>query len=177
MCCCYCCQNIIINAVVKSSMKHKKRLHSIVKCESTWCPCVTFYEHFNCTSYFWLHSCTGVLMWEIFTCGEMPYGRTKNPEVIDDICHHSKRLPKPAHCPDSIYVLMQSCWLAVCYLCLFILCVFSQWFNNTIAIAITTLWFKKSGSLRNFQITFTILTNIDNFLYRKSTKSLQCLHL
>lgn len=27
----------------------------------------------------------GVLMWEVFTCGKMPYGRLKNTEVVERV--------------------------------------------------------------------------------------------
>ena len=52
-------------------------------------------------------------MWEIFTCGEMPYGKAKNADVIDNICHRNVRLSQPPRCPDPIYELMHKCWLAV----------------------------------------------------------------
>jgi len=55
-------------------------------------------------------------MWEVFTCGEMPYGKKKNAEVIDDICHQNLRLQRPWRCPEPVYELMLTCWLAVCYL-------------------------------------------------------------
>ena len=58
-------------------------------------------------------NCAGVLMWEIFTCGEMPYGRTKNADVIDSICHTNSRLPQPSRCPDCVYELMLTCWNVV----------------------------------------------------------------
>ena len=60
--------------------------------------------------------CSGVLMWEIFTCGEMPYGKTKNADVIDSVCHRNIRLVQPPRCPDSVYELMLSCWSSVSYL-------------------------------------------------------------
>jgi len=53
-------------------------------------------------------------MWEVFTCGDMPYGKTKNAEVIDSICHRNVRLAQPQRCPDCMNDLMQSCWNAVC---------------------------------------------------------------
>lgn len=28
---------------------------------------------------------SGVLMWEVFTCGKMPYGRLKNTEVVERV--------------------------------------------------------------------------------------------
>ena len=64
----------------------------------------------KCCVWLW---CSGVLMWEVFTCGEMPYGKTKNADVINNICFHNDRLPQPQRCPDPIFELMHSCWLAV----------------------------------------------------------------
>jgi len=52
-------------------------------------------------------------MWEVFTCGDMPYGKAKNADVIDNICHRNIRLTQPARCPDSVYELMLKCWLPV----------------------------------------------------------------
>ena len=55
----------------------------------------------------------GILMWEIFTCGEMPYGKFKNPEVVEGVCHRNLRLAKPPKCPEPVYEIMYSCWLEV----------------------------------------------------------------
>ena len=55
----------------------------------------------------------GILMWEIFTGGEMPYGRAKNAEVVEDVCHKQARLPRPTKCPEIVYDIMHSCWAAV----------------------------------------------------------------
>jgi len=55
----------------------------------------------------------GILMWEIFTCGDSPYGKLKNAEVVENVCNRKYRLQKPADCPDSIYKIMLSCWKKV----------------------------------------------------------------
>ncbi|XP_074862160.1 macrophage-stimulating protein receptor [Carettochelys insculpta] len=51
----------------------------------------------------------GVLLWELLTRGALPY-----PEVDPyDITHYllsGRRLPQPEYCPDSLYVVMLSCW-------------------------------------------------------------------
>lgn len=44
----------------------------------------------------------GVLMWEIFTCGKMPYGRLKNTEVVERV-QRGIILEKPKSCAKEIY--------------------------------------------------------------------------
>ena len=51
----------------------------------------------------------GVVLWEIFSCGQMPYKALSNPDVIQRILK-AKPLPKPAHCPDMVYRIMLACW-------------------------------------------------------------------
>lgn len=46
--------------------------------------------------------CVGVLMWEIFTCGKMPYGRLKNTEVVERV-QRGIILEKPKSCAKEIY--------------------------------------------------------------------------
>lgn len=46
--------------------------------------------------------CLGVLMWEIFTCGKMPYGRLKNTEVVDRV-QRGIILEKPKMCFKEVY--------------------------------------------------------------------------
>jgi serine/threonine protein kinase len=45
---------------------------------------------------------TGVLMWEVFTCGKMPYGRLKNTEVVERV-QRGIILEKPKACAKEIY--------------------------------------------------------------------------
>jgi serine/threonine protein kinase len=50
----------------------------------------------------------GVLLWEVFALGELPYGLMTNQyiaEVID-----VERLQKPRKCPEEVYKLMMDCW-------------------------------------------------------------------
>lgn len=41
-------------------------------------------------------------MWEIFTCGKMPYGRLKNTEVVDRV-QRGIILEKPKMCFKEVY--------------------------------------------------------------------------
>ncbi|XP_071807263.1 tyrosine-protein kinase Yes-like [Asterias amurensis] len=51
----------------------------------------------------------GVLLTEIVTKGMLPYPGLSNAEVLEQV-QHSYRMPKPQHCPDSLYKLMRKCW-------------------------------------------------------------------
>ena len=42
------------------------------------------------------------MCWEVFTCGEMPYGRAKNPEVVERV-QRGQILPMPPNCPGPVY--------------------------------------------------------------------------
>ena len=44
----------------------------------------------------------GVLCWEVFTCGDMPYGRAKNPEVVERV-QRGQILSQPGSCPHQVY--------------------------------------------------------------------------
>jgi tyrosine-protein kinase Tec len=51
----------------------------------------------------------GVLMWEIFTCGKMPYGRLKNTEVVDRV-QRGIILEKPKMCFKEVYEVDYYCF-------------------------------------------------------------------
>lgn len=51
-------------------------------------------------------------MWEVFTCGKMPYGRLKNTEVVERV-QRGIILEKPKACAKEIYDV--SCRL--CFFC------------------------------------------------------------
>ena len=64
----------------------------------------TFYQVLNFTRFssksdVWAY---GVMCWEVFTCGEMPYGRAKNPEVVERV-QRGQILPMPPNCPGPVY--------------------------------------------------------------------------
>ncbi|KAF0295551.1 Tyrosine-protein kinase Btk29A [Amphibalanus amphitrite] len=51
----------------------------------------------------------GVLMWEVFTCGKMPYSRMKNAEVVERV-QRGHVLERPKYCAKDVYEEMRSCW-------------------------------------------------------------------
>ncbi|KAG8230755.1 hypothetical protein J437_LFUL009815 [Ladona fulva] len=51
----------------------------------------------------------GVLMWEVFTCGKMPYGRLKNTEVVERV-QRGIILERPKACFKEVYEVMRKCW-------------------------------------------------------------------
>nr|XP_016847012.1 PREDICTED: inactive tyrosine-protein kinase 7 isoform X1 [Anolis carolinensis] len=54
----------------------------------------------------------GVVMWEIFTLGEMPYSKLADEEVLAGLQSGKMKLPHPEGCPSKLYKLMQRCWSA-----------------------------------------------------------------
>lgn len=52
-------------------------------------------------------------MWEIYSCGDMPYGKWKNADVVENITNRRYHLPRPDCCPDNVYEVMRSCWAMV----------------------------------------------------------------
>jgi len=66
-------------------------------------------------------------MWEVFTCGKMPYGRLKNTEVVERV-QRGIVLERPKACFIEVYEV-SSCGRCVCPLhnwkpdLLFLVCV------------------------------------------------------
>ncbi|XP_035431282.1 tyrosine-protein kinase Btk29A isoform X5 [Spodoptera frugiperda] len=69
-------------------------------------PEVLNYTRFSSKSDVWAF---GVLMWEVFTCGKVPYGRVKNSEVAEMV-QRGMLLEKPKGCLNEIYNVMRLCW-------------------------------------------------------------------
>lgn len=44
-------------------------------------------------------------MWEVFTCGKMPYGRLKNTEVVERV-QRGIILERPKACAKEIYEVL-----------------------------------------------------------------------
>lgn len=53
----------------------------------------------------------GVVLWEIFTLGNVPYPGWNNAQVHDQVVR-GYRMEQPPGCPSTIYVIMRECWEA-----------------------------------------------------------------
>lgn len=51
----------------------------------------------------------GVLLWELFTRGALPYPAVSNSEVRS-VLNSGQRLEQPKFCPNPLYQLMMRCW-------------------------------------------------------------------
>lgn len=51
----------------------------------------------------------GIVLWELFTYGKIPYPGMSNQEVIEKVSN-GYRLPPPKNCPPNIIELMNKCW-------------------------------------------------------------------
>uniref|UniRef100_K9INJ6 Ephrin type-A receptor 1 n=1 Tax=Desmodus rotundus TaxID=9430 RepID=K9INJ6_DESRO len=55
----------------------------------------------------------GIVMWEVLSFGDKPYGEMSNQEVMKSI-EDGYRLPPPVDCPAALYELMKNCWAYDC---------------------------------------------------------------
>lgn len=55
---------------------------------------------------------SGVLMWEVYSEGRLPYGNKNNAQVVD-LLNEGIRLLKPRLAPKDVQVLMEWCWKEV----------------------------------------------------------------
>ena len=51
----------------------------------------------------------GILMWEVYTEGVLPYEERPDEEVLHSVAD-DLRLTKPDGCPGKIYKMMEQCW-------------------------------------------------------------------
>uniref|UniRef100_A0A8C5H1A2 Protein tyrosine kinase 7 (inactive) n=1 Tax=Gouania willdenowi TaxID=441366 RepID=A0A8C5H1A2_GOUWI len=73
-----------------------------------WLPTESVFEDdFSTKSDVWAF---GVLMWEVFSLGEMPYTKLSDDEVLEGLQSGKLKLPVPDGCPSKIYKLMSRCW-------------------------------------------------------------------
>ncbi|XP_043231164.1 tyrosine-protein kinase HTK16-like, partial [Amphibalanus amphitrite] len=52
----------------------------------------------------------GVLLWEMFSYGEQPYGDMPGVDAFVNVVEKGHRLQKPEYCPGGIYEVMLKCW-------------------------------------------------------------------
>jgi len=52
----------------------------------------------------------GVLLWEAYTRGFVPYDLLQSDEVVAAHVCGGGRLDQPAGCPDAVYGVMRACW-------------------------------------------------------------------
>ncbi|ERE65701.1 tyrosine-protein kinase BTK isoform 2 [Cricetulus griseus] len=69
-------------------------------------PEVLMYSKFSSKSDIWAF---GVLMWEIYSLGKMPYERFTNSETAEHIAQ-GLRLYRPHLASERVYTIMYSCW-------------------------------------------------------------------
>ncbi|CAK6951801.1 inactive tyrosine-protein kinase 7 [Scomber scombrus] len=73
-----------------------------------WLPSESVFEDdFSTKSDVWAF---GVLMWEVFSHGEMPYTKLSDDEVLEGLQSGKLKLPVPDGCPSKVYKLMVRCW-------------------------------------------------------------------
>lgn len=65
------------------------------------------YGKFSHASDVWSY---GIVLWEMFTRGEVPYGDETSGSKVIEMIEKGERLPKPRECPNEIYQLMLACW-------------------------------------------------------------------
>ncbi|XP_043993455.1 inactive tyrosine-protein kinase 7 isoform X1 [Gambusia affinis] len=73
-----------------------------------WLPTESLFEDdYSTKSDVWAF---GVLMWEVFSLGEMPHDKLSDDEVLEGLKMGKLKLPAPDGCPSKIYKLMVRCW-------------------------------------------------------------------
>lgn len=73
-----------------------------------WLPSESVFEDdFSTKSDVWAF---GVLMWEVFSLGELPHAKLSDDEVLQALRTGKLKLPVPDGCPSRIYKLMVRCW-------------------------------------------------------------------
>uniref|UniRef100_A0AAQ4R4E3 Tyrosine-protein kinase n=1 Tax=Gasterosteus aculeatus aculeatus TaxID=481459 RepID=A0AAQ4R4E3_GASAC len=76
-------------------------------------PEVLLYCKFSSKSDIWAY---GVLLWEVYTLGRLPYERLNNTEIVDQVSR-GLRLFRPQLANEKVYSLMTTCWLEVNSFC------------------------------------------------------------
>ena len=51
----------------------------------------------------------GVVLWEMYSCGMVPYSGMKSHELVEYL-NEGRRMKPPDQCPEQIYNIMLECW-------------------------------------------------------------------
>ena len=51
----------------------------------------------------------GVVLWEMYSCGMVPYSGMKSHELVEYL-NEGRRMKPPDQCPEEIYNIMLECW-------------------------------------------------------------------
>ena len=91
-------------------LNHNKDEYIASKSEKVsvrWCaPEALQEQRFSLKSDVWSF---GILMYEVVTCGSVPYPNQTNIEAVSRI-HTMDTMQKPTSCPEKFYNLMEDCW-------------------------------------------------------------------
>ena len=52
----------------------------------------------------------GILLWEVWSGGEIPFSTVAADEEVAARVHDGNRPRKPGSCPDAVYKIMENCW-------------------------------------------------------------------
>ena len=94
VCFVYCCENISVFC----SIHYYCDVHSVLKALN--------YGKYTTQSDVWSY---GILLWEMFSCGSVPYPGLSNNEARDRV-EEGYRMECPRGCPDEVYQIMKECW-------------------------------------------------------------------
>ncbi|KAG5279103.1 hypothetical protein AALO_G00106120 [Alosa alosa] len=73
-----------------------------------WLPAeAVFEDDFSTKTDVWAFA---VLVWEIFSFGELPYAPLADDKVLEGLQEGKLKLPPPHGCPSRVYKLMMRCW-------------------------------------------------------------------
>ncbi|KAL4612862.1 inactive tyrosine-protein kinase 7-like [Arapaima gigas] len=75
-----------------------------------WLPAESIFEEdFSTKTDVWSF---GVLMWEVFSLGDLPYAKLSDEDVLEGLKAGNLKLAAPEICPSKVYKLMLRCWAA-----------------------------------------------------------------
>ena len=88
----------------------------------------------------------GVVMWEIFEYGAVPYGQLMNNKEVVEAVLSGTRLQQPFNCSDEVFAIMIECWKEVYFFIPSHVHVnnSSSFFRIVHSVLLLTLWFKNS---------------------------------